>query len=132
MPLNVTPFPQVIIGAPTLLQRKDILSVLCARMPVCPSVDLAELARNTTGYVGADLSALCREAAMNAIRDNSKVNTANYWETKLCFLALERFLSPSVRFYAGLNDEIRESCTVVFFDCLVIAVCRVQEGRRWP
>uniref|UniRef100_A0A3Q3XRW1 AAA+ ATPase domain-containing protein n=1 Tax=Mola mola TaxID=94237 RepID=A0A3Q3XRW1_MOLML len=56
---------EVIIGAPTLLQRKDILSVLCARMPVCPSVDLAELARNTTGYVGADLSALCREAAMN-------------------------------------------------------------------
>ncbi|XP_070691998.1 ATPase family gene 2 protein homolog B isoform X1 [Pempheris klunzingeri] len=63
---------EVIIGAPTLQQRKAILSVLCARMPVCPTVDVAELAQRTTGYVGADLSALCREAAMHAIRENSK------------------------------------------------------------
>lgn len=57
-------------------QRKAILSVLCARMPVCPTVDMAELAQRTTGYVGADLSAMCREAAMHAIRENSKVNSA--------------------------------------------------------
>ncbi|KAK5915631.1 hypothetical protein CesoFtcFv8_001203 [Champsocephalus esox] len=63
---------EVIIGAPTLQQREAILSVLSARMPVSPSVDMAELAQRTTGYVGADLSALCREAAMHAIRENSK------------------------------------------------------------
>ncbi|KAF7647846.1 hypothetical protein LDENG_00165770 [Lucifuga dentata] len=63
---------EVIIGAPTLQQRKAILSVVCERMPVCPTVDMAELAQRTTGYVGADLSALCREAAMLAIRENSK------------------------------------------------------------
>lgn len=69
-------YSQVIIGAPTLQQRKSILSVLCATVPVCPSVDMTELAQRTSGYVGADLSALCREAAMNAIRENSKVNLA--------------------------------------------------------
>lgn len=74
--LNFIFFRQVIIGAPTVQQRKAILSVLCARMPVCHSVDMAELAQRTTGYVGADLSALCREAAMNAIRENSKVSVA--------------------------------------------------------
>ncbi|XP_067105017.1 spermatogenesis-associated protein 5-like protein 1 [Osmerus mordax] len=63
---------EVIIGAPTVEQRAAILSVLCERMPVCPSVDMAELARRTTGYVGADLSALCREAAMQAIRHNTQ------------------------------------------------------------
>ncbi|KAM8762720.1 ATPase family gene 2 protein homolog B [Acanthopagrus schlegelii] len=63
---------EVIIGAPTLQQRKAILSVLLERMPVCQSVDIAELAQRTTGYVGADLSALCREAAMHAIREKSK------------------------------------------------------------
>lgn len=63
---------EVIIGAPTLQQRRAILSVLCERMPVCSSVDMAELAKRTTGYVGADLSALCREAAMHSIRENSK------------------------------------------------------------
>lgn len=69
---------------------------------------------------------------MDAIRDISKVHTANYRETELSFLPLERFLSSSVRFYADLKDEIRESCTVVFFDRLVVSVCRVQEARRWP
>ncbi|XP_071376940.1 ATPase family gene 2 protein homolog B-like, partial [Centroberyx affinis] len=63
---------EVIIGAPTLAQRKAILSVLCEKMPVSPGVDMAELAQRTTGYVGADLSALCREAAMHAIRHNSQ------------------------------------------------------------
>ncbi|KAM3625454.1 uncharacterized protein V6R79_012391 [Siganus canaliculatus] len=63
---------EVIIGAPTLQQRKAILSALCTRMPVCPGVDMAVLAQRTTGYVGADLSALCREAAMHAIREKSK------------------------------------------------------------
>nr|XP_019955031.1 PREDICTED: spermatogenesis-associated protein 5-like protein 1 [Paralichthys olivaceus] len=63
---------EVIIGAPTLQQRKAILCVLCARMPVCPSVDMAEVAQRTSGFVGADLSALCREAAMHALRESSK------------------------------------------------------------
>lgn len=66
-------FLQVLIGVPTLLQRKAILSVLCLRMPVSRNVNMAELAKRTTGYVGADLSALCREAAMHAIREKSKV-----------------------------------------------------------
>uniref|UniRef100_A0A3Q4I3T9 AFG2 AAA ATPase homolog B n=1 Tax=Neolamprologus brichardi TaxID=32507 RepID=A0A3Q4I3T9_NEOBR len=63
---------EIIIGAPTLQQRKAILSVLCERMPVCPSVNQTALAQTTIGYVGADLSALCREAAMHAIREDSK------------------------------------------------------------
>lgn len=81
-----SPFPQIIIGAPTLQQRKAILSVLCERMPVCPSVNLTALAQTTTGYVGADLSALCREAAMHAIREDSKVTTAKQ-NTSFCFFA---------------------------------------------
>ncbi|KAM6980579.1 ATPase family gene 2 protein homolog B [Aplochiton taeniatus] len=63
---------EVIIGAPTLQQRAAILSVLCDKMPMGASVDVAELAQRTTGYVGADLGALCREAAMQAIRHNSQ------------------------------------------------------------
>lgn len=68
---------QVIIGAPTLQQRKEILSALFEKMPVSPALDTDELAQRTTGYVGADLCALCREAAMNAIREMAKVIESN-------------------------------------------------------
>lgn len=63
---------EVIVGAPTSQQRKDILSVLCERVPVRPDVSLVELAQRTPGFVGADLGALCREAAMLALRENVK------------------------------------------------------------
>ena len=62
------------MGAPTQQQRTAILGVLCERMPVAPSVDMAELAERTVGYVGADLGALCREAAMCAIRQDAQVH----------------------------------------------------------
>ncbi|XP_047196986.1 spermatogenesis-associated protein 5-like protein 1 [Hippoglossus stenolepis] len=78
---------EVIIGAPTLQQRKAILCVLCARMPLGPSVDMAELASRTSGFVGADLSALCREAAMHALRESSK--------THACFFLLHYCLQGS-------------------------------------
>uniref|UniRef100_A0AAV2LMC2 AAA+ ATPase domain-containing protein n=1 Tax=Knipowitschia caucasica TaxID=637954 RepID=A0AAV2LMC2_KNICA len=63
---------EVIIGAPTQQQRRDILCVLWEKIPVCSSVNSEELAQRTVGYVGADLSALCREAAMNSIRETAK------------------------------------------------------------
>src|SRR3546814_7979433 len=37
-------------------------------MPLGGQVDLAELARTTFGFVGADLAALAREAAIEAVR----------------------------------------------------------------
>jgi transitional endoplasmic reticulum ATPase len=43
-------------------------------MPVSSHVDLDLLAEMTVGYVGADLTALCREAAMHAFLHSEKVN----------------------------------------------------------
>ncbi|KAK6475211.1 spermatogenesis-associated protein 5-like protein 1 [Huso huso] len=63
---------EVIIGAPTLKQRKSILEMLSTQMPLCSDVDVASLAEMTTGYVGADLTALCREAALQAILHSSQ------------------------------------------------------------
>ena len=37
-------------------------------MPLAADVDLDELARQTYGFVGADLAALTREAALEAVR----------------------------------------------------------------
>ena len=49
--------------------RRAILDVHAGRMPLDPSVDLAALANETAGMVGAQLEALCRHAGIAAIRD---------------------------------------------------------------
>ncbi|XP_009679636.1 ATPase family gene 2 protein homolog B [Struthio camelus] len=63
---------EVIIGTPTLTQRGSILQLLTSSMPISADVDLVKLAEMTTGYVGADLTALCREAAMQAVLQSSQ------------------------------------------------------------
>ena len=48
--------------------RREILGIHTRGMPLGEGVDLAELARKTYGFVGADLAALTREAAIEAVR----------------------------------------------------------------
>ncbi|MCU0862003.1 MAG: CDC48 family AAA ATPase [Methanomassiliicoccales archaeon] len=56
------------IGAPDLEARKQIFKVHLKDKPLAPNVDVAELARRTDGYTGADISAVVNEAVMLAIR----------------------------------------------------------------
>ena len=49
--------------------RRAILGVHTEAKPLAESVDLDGLAMDMEGYVGADIEAVCREAAMNASRD---------------------------------------------------------------
>ena len=48
--------------------RMEILEIHTRAMPLSDDVNMDELAETTHGFVGADLAALCREAAMNALR----------------------------------------------------------------
>jgi transitional endoplasmic reticulum ATPase len=56
------------LHAPDTQGRIEILRIHSRDMPLAADVDLTELARITPGFVGADLAALCREAAMAALR----------------------------------------------------------------
>lgn len=59
---------EISIGIPDRNSRLEILNIHTRGMPLHENVDIPHLADVTHGYVGADLAALCREAAMNAIR----------------------------------------------------------------
>ena len=48
--------------------RREILGIHTRGMPLAPDVNLDDLARRTYGFVGADLAALTREAALEAVR----------------------------------------------------------------
>ncbi|MEM4718458.1 MAG: CDC48 family AAA ATPase [Nitrososphaerota archaeon] len=59
---------EIEIGIPDRNARREILQIHTRGMPLAEDVDLDKLAEMTKGYTGADLAALCREAAMKAIR----------------------------------------------------------------
>ncbi|MBU2617256.1 MAG: AAA family ATPase, partial [Euryarchaeota archaeon] len=59
---------EIEIGIPDRNGRHQILQVHTRGMPLSEDVDLEELANITYGFVGADIAALCKEAAMHALR----------------------------------------------------------------
>lgn len=59
---------EIEIGVPGKKGRLDILKIHTRGMPLTKSVNLKEIADMTHGFVGADLSALCKEAAMIVLR----------------------------------------------------------------
>ncbi len=59
---------EIEIGVPDDRGREEILTIHTRGMPLAEDTDLEELAERTHGYVGADLAALAREAAMNAVQ----------------------------------------------------------------
>lgn len=59
---------EIIIPIPDRRGRLEILEIHSRGMPLARDVDLARLAEITHGFVGADLEALCREAAMVCLR----------------------------------------------------------------
>ncbi|XP_029962948.1 nuclear valosin-containing protein-like [Salarias fasciatus] len=58
---------EVCLGIPDQAARLRILKTLCRKLKLPDDFDFLQLARLTPGYVGADLMALCREAAMSAV-----------------------------------------------------------------
>ena len=81
----------VLVGKPDLEARLSILKVHTRRMPL-KDVDLGSIASRTDGYVGADLEALCREAGLNAYRED---HSAKHVEMRHFEKALEKVM-PSV------------------------------------
>ena len=59
---------EIEIGVPNKQGRLEILQIHTRSMPLAEDVDLEKIASITHGFVGADLAALCKEAAMRALR----------------------------------------------------------------
>ncbi|HUE79870.1 MAG TPA: CDC48 family AAA ATPase [Sphingomicrobium sp.] len=59
---------EIVVGVPDEAGRREILGIHTRGMPLSQDVDLDDLARRTYGFVGADLAALTREAALESVR----------------------------------------------------------------
>ena len=63
---------QIVVDAPDLRGREGILKVHLRNKPIADDVDITTLARGTPGMAGADLANLVNEAALLAVRRESR------------------------------------------------------------
>jgi len=96
----------VLVPAPNNDSREIIFNVHTKGIPLAKDVNIKKLVEKTENYVGADIEAICREAAILALRSNIKSKTVSmeYFEK-----ALEK-VRPSVtkeieEEYAKLKDQ---------------------------
>ena len=84
--------------SPDIKSREMIFKIHTKNMPL-KGVDFKALAKETDGYAGADIEAICREAAILALRDNIKAKevTKKYFDK-----ALEKV-------YPSITEEIKKS-----------------------
>jgi len=66
---------QIAVERPDLKGREDILRVHIKGKPISPDIDLANIARRTPGFTGADLANVLNEAALLTARANQTLIT---------------------------------------------------------
>ncbi|KAK4345736.1 hypothetical protein RND71_035912 [Anisodus tanguticus] len=64
---------EIDIGVPDEVGRLEVLRIHTKNMKLAEEVDLERICKDTHGYVGADLAALCTEAALQCIREKMDV-----------------------------------------------------------
>jgi transitional endoplasmic reticulum ATPase len=100
----------LLIPAPDRESRLEILKIHTKDMPLSRDVSLEDFADKTVGYSGADIDALCREAAMIALRDDITAKEVR----KLHF---ERAIGESrgsltddvIKYYKKVKDDMGSS-----------------------
>lgn len=83
---------KIVVDPPDVKGREAILKIHLRNKPVAPDVDVAVLAKRTTGFVGADLENLVNEAALLAVRAGRNVITMEDFEE-----AIDRVIAGPAR-----------------------------------
>ena len=98
------------VSAPDEEARLAILKVHTAKMPLGRDVDIKELAKLTKGYVGADIEALCREAAIVALREDKKSRAVskNHFEEALRSVR-SSVTEEVVKYYDRLAEQLGQT-----------------------
>ena len=94
---------RITVPRPELKGREEIINVHLRGKTIAPDVDSAVLARQTPGFVGADLKNLCNEAALLAARENKSVIEMVDFEE-----ATDRVIAGVRRKGIILSKEVRE------------------------
>lgn len=126
---------KILVGAPDVKGREAILRVHARNKPLGPDVDLKEIAKQTPGFVGADLANLLNEAALLAAwRNENEISAADVDEAEDRVIAgpakRDRVVSPKERETVAYHEAGHTIVGLVLNDARVVhKVTIVPRGR---
>lgn len=126
---------KILVDAPDVKGREAILRVHARNKPLGPDVDLKEIAKQTPGFVGADLANLLNEAALLAARRNeNEISAADVDEAEDRVIAgpakRDRVVSPKERETVAYHEAGHTIVGLVLNDARVVhKVTIVPRGR---
>lgn len=99
----------IFIGPPDKESREKIFKIHTANKPLDEDVDIGALAERTEGCTGADISAICNEAVMNAVRKLVKSGTVpEDEELKNCRIHMDDFLTAMDKIGPGAREKLKQ------------------------
>ncbi len=99
----------VYVRSPDKKSRIEIFRIHTKDMPLSDDVDMNELAELTEGYVGADIEAICREAAMIALRENLDTETVEMRHFRDAIKKVKPSVTDNILdFYDRITERFRE------------------------
>jgi transitional endoplasmic reticulum ATPase len=97
----------ILTPAPDKKARLEILRIHTKEMPLEEDVNIEELADACENYSGADLEALCREAAMLAVRKNMNAKKVEKKHFTEAMKSVRGSLTPDViKFYSKIAEDL--------------------------
>jgi transitional endoplasmic reticulum ATPase len=97
----------VYIKAPDEQARKEVLRLITQNMPIGSDVSIDEIAKRAEGYSGADLEAICREAALSSLRRNETIPKVLQADFNNALSAVKPSISKEVEeWYSSLYKKI--------------------------
>jgi transitional endoplasmic reticulum ATPase len=100
----------LLIPAPDSVSRLEIFKIHTKDMPLAKDVSLDEIAEKTVGFSGADIDALCREAAMTALRDDINVKEVRKTHFERALAEARGSLTDDViKYYKKVKDDMGSS-----------------------
>jgi transitional endoplasmic reticulum ATPase len=98
----------IYVPEPDEKARLDIFKLYTKGMPLAKEVDLESLAKATKSYSGADIEALCREAAMYALRRDVKAQEVTLADFQKAMEKIGPSISPDMEtWYKGFMKQVR-------------------------
>jgi len=98
----------IYVPAPDEEARLNILKIHARGMPL-KGVDLADLAKITAGYSGADLEALCREAALSALRKDIESKEVTWDDFRIVLKEIQPSITPDMeKWYQETSQRFKQ------------------------